>query len=97
MDELITDKLDEKQIRSLVLQSLEGPPKDTAHLAYKNRKGSLKDILQALDKLYSHSTSYVHLQSEMCNIQQTYKESSQDYYECMPSGSYPGQIPGMLA
>ena len=49
MDELITDKLDEKQIQSLVLQSLEGPPKDTARLAYKNRKGSLKDILQALD------------------------------------------------
>ena len=49
VDELITDKLDEKQIQSLVLQSLEGPPKDTARLAYKNRKGSFKDILQALD------------------------------------------------
>ena len=81
VDELITDKLDEKQIRSLVLQSLEGPPKDTAHLAYKNGKGSLKDILWALDKLYGGSTSYVYLQSEMCNIQQTYKESAQDYYE----------------
>ena len=33
MDELITDKLNEKQIRSLVLQSLEGPPKDRACLA----------------------------------------------------------------
>ena len=56
VDELISDKLDEKLIRSLVLQSLEGTPKDTAHLAYKNGKGSLKDILQALDKLYSCST-----------------------------------------
>ena len=81
VDELITDKLDEKWIWSLVLQSLEGTPKDTAHLAYKNGKGSLKDILQALDKLYHLSTSYIHLQSEMCNIQQTYKESAQDYYE----------------
>ena len=69
VDELITDKLDEKWIRSLVLQSLEGPPKDTACLAYKNGKGSLKNILQALDKLYGRSASYVHLQSEMCNIQ----------------------------
>ena len=60
---------------------MEGPPKDTARLAYKNRKGSLKDILRALDKLYGHSVSYVHLQSEMCNIPQTYKESAQDYYE----------------
>ena len=81
VDELIADKLDEKWIQNLVLQSLEGPPKDTAHLAYKNRKGSLKDILWALDKLYGRSASYVHLQSEMCNIQQTYKESAQDYYE----------------
>ena len=72
VDELIANKLEEKQIWSLVLQSLEGPPKDTARLAYKNGKGSLKDILQALDKLYSCSASYVHLQSEMCNIQQTY-------------------------
>ena len=45
VDELIADKLDKKRIRSLVLQPLEGPPKDVAHLAYKNVKGSLKDIL----------------------------------------------------
>ena len=69
IDKLITDKLDKKRIRSLTLRSLEGPPKDTACLAYKNRKGGLKDILRALDKLYSRSASYVHLQSEMCNIQ----------------------------
>ena len=81
VDELIADKLDEKQIRSLVLQSLEDPPKDTARLAYKNGKGSLKDILWPLDKLYGCSASYIHLQLEMCNLQQTYKESVQDYYE----------------
>ena len=81
VDELITGKLDEKWIQNLVLQSLEGPPKDTACLAYKNGKESLKDILWALDKLYSRSASYVHLQSEICNIQQTYKESGKDYYE----------------
>ena len=77
VDELIADKLDEKQIQSLVLQFLEGPPKDTACLTYKNGKGSLKDILWALDKLYGCSASYVYLQSEMCNIQQTYKVAIQ--------------------
>ena len=51
------------------MQSLEGPPKDTARLAFKKGKGTLKDILKALDKLYGRSASYVHLQSEMCNIQ----------------------------
>ena len=30
VDELVADKLDEARIRSLVMQSLEGPPKDTA-------------------------------------------------------------------
>ena len=34
------------------MQSLEGPPKDTARLAFKKGKGTLKDILKALDKLY---------------------------------------------
>ena len=63
------------------MQLLEGPPKDTARLAFKKGKGTLKDILKALDKLYGRSASYVHLQSEMCNIQQLYKESAQDYYE----------------
>ena len=63
------------------MQSLEGPPKDTARLAFKKGKGTLKDILKALDKLYGRSASYVHLQSEMCNIQQLYRESAQDYYE----------------
>ena len=83
VDELVTDKLDEARIWSLVMQSLEGPPKDTARLAFKKGKGTLKDILKALDKLYGRSASYVHLQSEMCNIQQLYRESAQDYYECL--------------
>ena len=81
VDELVANKLDEAHIRSLVMQSLEGPPKDTAQLAFKKGKGTLKDILKALDKLYGRSASYVHLQSEMCNIQQLYRESAQDYYE----------------
>ena len=81
VDELVADKLDEARIRSLVMQSLEGPLKDTAQLAFKKGKGTLKDILKALDKLYGRSASYVHLQSEMCNIQQLYRESAQDYYE----------------
>ena len=81
VDKMISDKLDEACICSLVMQSLEGLPKDTARLAFKKGKGTLKDILKALDKLYGRSASYVHLQSEMCNIQQLYKESAQDYYE----------------
>ena len=81
VDELVADQLDEARIRSLVMQSLEGPPKDTARLALKKGKGTLKDILKALDKLYGRSASYVHLQSEMCNIQQLYRESAEDYYE----------------
>ena len=81
VDELVADKLDEARIRSLVMQSLEGPPKDTARLAFKKGNGTLKDILKALDKLYGRSASYVHLQSEMCNIQQLYRESAQEYYE----------------
>ena len=81
VNELVADKLDEARIRSLVMQSLEGPPKDTARLAFKKGKGTLKDILKALDKLYGRSASYVHLQSEMCNIQQLYRESAQDYFE----------------
>ena len=55
VDEMVADKLDEKRIRSLVMQSLEGPPKDTARLAFKKGKGTLKDILKALDKLYKLS------------------------------------------
>ena len=65
------------------MQSLEGPPKDTAKLAYKRVKGTLKDILQVLDKAYSWSALYVHLWSELCNIQQMYEESAQDYFQRM--------------
>ena len=81
VDEMIAKKVDEDRVWSLVMQSLEGPPKDTARLAFKKKKGTLRDILKALDKLYGRSALYVHLQSEMCNIQQLYKESAQDYYE----------------
>ena len=81
IDKMISDKLDEARIRSLVMKLLEGLPKAMARLAFKKGKGMLKDILKALDKLYRRSASYVHLQSEMCNIQQLYKESAQDYYE----------------
>ena len=44
--ELITDKLDKKRIWSLVLQSLEGPMKDTAHLAYKMGRGVCKTFYE---------------------------------------------------
>ena len=70
-----------ERIKSLVLQTLEGPPKDTARLANKRGKGTLADILLVLDRAYGRSAPYVHLQSELCNIQQMYKESAQDYFE----------------
>ena len=41
MDELIQDKLDENQIRSLVMQSLKGAPKGTAKLACNKGVGML--------------------------------------------------------
>ena len=72
-----------ERIKSLVLQSLEGPLKDTARLANKRGKGTLADILLVLDKAYGRSALYVHLQLELCNIQQMYKESAQDYFERM--------------
>ena len=81
VDELVQDKVGVKCIKSLVLQSLEGPPKDMARLANKRGKGTLADILLVLDKAYGQSASYVYLQSGLCNIQQMYKESAQDYFE----------------
>ena len=53
VDELVQDKVGVECIKSLVLQSLEGPPKDTARLANKRGKGTLADILLVLDKVYS--------------------------------------------
>ena len=75
------DKVGAEHIKSLVLQSLESPPKDMARLANKRGKGTLADILLVLDKAYGRLASYIHLQSELCNIQQMYKESAQDYFE----------------
>ena len=69
VDELVQDKVGMECIKSLVLQSLEGPLKDMARLANKREKGTLADILLVLDKVYSRSVSYVHLQLELCNIQ----------------------------
>ena len=81
VDELIEDKIPLDRVKSLALQSLEGPPKDTARLANKVSKGDLNAILTALDKTYGRSASYVHLQSEICSIQQLHRESVQDYYQ----------------
>ena len=81
VDELVQDKVSVECIKSLVLQSLEGPPKDMARLANKRGKGTLADILLVLDKAYGRSALYVHFQSELCNIQQMYKESARDYFE----------------
>ena len=41
VDELVQDKVGVEHIKSLVLQSLEGPPKDTARLANERGKGTL--------------------------------------------------------
>ena len=81
VDELVQDKVSMECIKSLVLQSLEGLPKDTTRLTNKRGKGTLANILQVLDKAYGRSASYVHLQSELYNIQQMFKESAQDYFE----------------
>ena len=67
----------------LVMEALEGPPKSDALAEYNQGDKSLKDILGVLDKVYRGQTSYIALQSELCNMQQAYGESAKDFYARM--------------
>ena len=65
------------------MEALEGPPKSDALAEYNQGDKSLKDILGVLDKVYGGQTSYIALQSELCNMQQAYRESAKAFYQRM--------------
>ena len=72
-----------RRVRDLVMEALEGPPKSDALAEYNQGDKSLKEILGVLDKVYGGQTSYIALQSELCNMQQAYGESAKAFYQRM--------------
>ena len=72
-----------RRVRDLVMEALEGPLKSDALGKYNQEDKSLKDILGVLDKVYGGQTSYIALQSELCNMQQAYGESAKAFYQRM--------------
>ena len=72
-----------RRVRDLVMEALEGPPKSDALAKYNQGDKSLKDILGVLDKVYGGQTSYIALQSELCNMQQAYGGSAKAFYQRM--------------
>ena len=71
------------RVQDLVMEALEGPPKSDALSKYNQGDRSLQDILGVLDKVYGSETSYIALQSELCNMQQAYGESARAFYQRM--------------
>ena len=67
---LIDHGIPVRRVCDLVMEALEGPPKSDAQAEYNQGDKSLKDILGVLDKVYGGQTSYIALQSELCNMQQ---------------------------
>ena len=80
---LIDHRIPVRRVCDLVMEALEGPPKSDALAEYNQGDKSLKDILGLLDKVYSGQTSYIALQSELCNMQQAYGESAKAFYQRM--------------
>ena len=80
---LIDCRIPARRVRDLVMKALEGPPKSDVLAEYNQGDKSLKDILGVLDKVYSGQTSYIALQSELCNMQQAYGESAKAFYQRM--------------
>ena len=72
-----------RRVRDLVMEALEGPLKSDALAKYNQGDKALKDILGVLDKVYSGHTSYIALQSELCNMQQAYGELAKSFYQRM--------------
>ena len=72
-----------RRVYDLVMEALEGPPKSDALAEYNQGDKSLKDILGVLDNIYSEQTSYIALQSELCNMQQAYGELAKAFYQRM--------------
>ena len=65
------------------MEALEGPPKSDALSEYNQGDKSVHDILSVLDKVYGSETSYIALQSELCNMQQAYGETARAFYQRM--------------
>ena len=65
---LIDHRIPARRLRDLVMEALKGPPKSDALAEYNQGDKSLKDILGVLDKVYGGQTSYIALQSELCNM-----------------------------
>ena len=80
---LIDHGIPVRRVQDLVMEALEGPPKSDALAEYNQGDKSLKDILGVLDKVYGGQTSYIALQSELCNMQQAYGESAKAFYQRM--------------
>ena len=81
VQELLTRGMSTRKVRQLVLEALEGAPKADADAEYQDGQGSLKDILSVLDKVYGRQTSFIALQSELCNMTQQYNETAKNYYQ----------------
>ena len=80
---LIDRGIPARQMRDLVMEALEGPPKSDALSEYNQGDKSVHDILSVLDKVYGSETSYIALQSELCNMQQAYGETARAFYQRM--------------
>ena len=80
---LIDRRIPVRRVHDLVMEALEGPPKSDALAEYNQGDKSLRDILGVLDKVYGGQTSYIALQSELCNMQQAYGESAKAFYQRM--------------
>ena len=65
---LMRRKIPEKKILDALMNSVEGGPGETASVTYEKGKGSLKEVLEALDTVHGQSISYIKLHSDLCAI-----------------------------
>ena len=80
---LIDHGITARRVCVLVTEALEGPPKSDTLAEYNQGDKSLKETHGVLDKIYGGQTSYIALQSELCNMQQAYRESAKAFYQRM--------------
>ena len=85
---LMHRKIPEKKILDAIMNSVEGGPGETAGVAYEKGKGSLNEVLDALDMVHGRSISYIKLHSDLCAIRQYYDEDVVCYYTRMNSIVY---------
>ena len=85
---LMRRKIPEKKILDAIMNSVEGGPGETASVAYEKGRGSLKEVLEALDTVHGRSISYIKLHSDLCAMRQYYDEDVVCYYTRMNSIVY---------